>query len=63
MSENRKKKKRLGVSDLARETGGGTEENVFPQRDCIQSPENCNLRYEFITRLLLNRLVSVCGGG
>ena len=29
--------KTLRVSDLAREAGGKTEENVFLQRDCIQS--------------------------
>lgn len=41
----------LRVSDLARKSGRKTQENVFPQRDCIQKPENCNLRYEFITWL------------
>lgn len=26
---------------------------MFPQRDCIQKPENCNLRYEYITQLVV----------
>lgn len=44
---------------LGTESGRKAEENVFPQRDCVQKPENCNLRYEYITQLLVIGRVNV----